>query len=213
MVVDLRGQVAHVAEVARQVRLRGAAIVLVGQAAARSTVGKQPLNEGATSRRLATLLGMNASEYEQAFARHNVLGRVFPGKMGKGDAFPVARARRGATSLQASHVGDGDVVVALGRGVARSFGVPTSTGFFEWFVHPADDPRFHMVVVPHPSGISHWWNSRTNRLAARCFFRWLASLKGFGHPAYKDVPASVRRAEMELYADPFLAARVLGRSR
>lgn len=78
---------------------------------------------------------------------------VFPGKNGKGDAFPRATVlpRLPATA------------VLLGRSVARAYG--HDAPWFEW--RPVG--RKLVAAAPHPSGISHFWNDPRNTRRARRF--------------------------------------------
>lgn len=89
----------------------------------------------------------------------NLLG-AYPGRSGKGDAFPAGEARLAAAALDAR----GALVVLLGLGVTRAFKVAAP-----WFGR-----RGAFVVAPHPSGVSRWWNEAGNRRRARRFWRALA---------------------------------------
>jgi hypothetical protein len=79
----------------------------------------------------------------------------------KGDAFPLERAARAAARLE---LGDGPVIL-LGKGVAGAFGARAD--FFEWF----ELRGRRAVVIPHPSGVSRWWNEPANRRRASRFIR------------------------------------------
>jgi hypothetical protein len=71
-------------------------------------------------------------------------------------------------------------LVLLGRRVARAFGVGEDRPWFEWSgltwksaaLGPTGaNPRglLEVVVFPHPSSTSHFWNERANVDAARRF--------------------------------------------
>lgn len=135
-------------------------VTIVGQAPGRH--GNRRPFDGASGRRLARLAGLGS--YEQLAARcrlQNVLGR-WPGKQGRGDAFPLALARSGARASRFR--GRGPVLLA-GRRVAAAFGV--RTGYFEW----GELRGRPCAVIPHPSGISHWWNDPRNARRAAAFLR------------------------------------------
>ena len=118
------------------------------------------------------------------FDRVNLLAR-FPGKAkGKGDACPRSEAERGAARMAMAGIFKGRLVVLLGAGVARVFGIR------DYFM-PSDlcvprgrvpllafdfTPLFPggVALCPHPSGISMWWNEPANVDAAREFWRVLA---------------------------------------
>lgn len=87
----------------------------------------------------------------------------FPGKSGKGDAFPIALARARAARMRL-----GGEVVLLGRHVARAFGAQGAP-FLEWF----DLRGAWAAVVPHPSGVNHWWNDPANTNRAAVFLAGL----------------------------------------
>lgn len=57
-------------------------------------------------------------------------------------------------------------MLLAGKGVARAFGVGDAR-FFEWL----DLGGAMVAVIPHPSGISHWWNAPANRKKAARFMR------------------------------------------
>jgi len=138
--------------------MMGPMATIVGQAPGRR--GGPPLR-GPCGARLARLAGL--SGVDELARRHelaNLLPR-FPGKRGKGDAFPPAEARRAAHGVRPKHRD----VLLLGRHVARAFGVDRP--FFEWW----DLGRWRVAVVPHPSGVSRWWNDSANRARAAAFLR------------------------------------------
>lgn len=86
--------------------------------------------------------------------------RRWPGDQGKGDAFPIARARRAAGKFKPA-----GVVLLAGKRVAEAFG--ERRAYFEWF----DLRGARAAVIPHPSGISHWWNEPANVARAAAFMR------------------------------------------
>lgn len=135
-------------------------LTIVGQAPGRSR-NKKPF-DGASGRRLARLAGLGS--YAELAARVrlvNLLAR-FPGKLGKGDAFPRGAAAAALGSLRLR----GTILLA-GRNVAAAFGLRTR--YFAW-TELRGKP---CAVLPHPSGISHWWNEPKNVRRASSFLRSL----------------------------------------
>jgi uracil-DNA glycosylase len=91
----------------------------------------------------------------------------FPGKAGKGDAFPIAQARFRAGRMR---FGGARTVIFVGKNVARAFGVNRTAAFFEHFIFWKGGRSFHAWLSPHPSGANHWWNDPANVEKARNFW-------------------------------------------
>jgi energy-coupling factor transporter ATP-binding protein EcfA2 len=111
--------------------------------------GLGPLDPaGASGSRLAGLTGLTADDYISTFDRVNLRQSADSG-VDDGDAArdlrPILRGRR---------------VLALGRSVASALGIDGP--WFEW--HPRDG--FVGASMPHPSGLSRWWNYPSNRRTA-----------------------------------------------
>lgn len=136
--------------------------VLIGQAPGPSGID-DPLG-GACGRRLSNLLGHDVSR----FARRVNLLKKFPGKQGKGDAFPMDEARASAARFEFAD--DECCGLLVGKRVAAAFGLRAD--YFMWCIRP--DGRV-VCAVPHPSGINRWWNDSSNMDRARQFFRELAA--------------------------------------
>jgi hypothetical protein len=136
-------------------------IAIVGQAPGR-TNGSRLAFDGPSGERLARLAGFaRAVDLRRAARLTNLLVR-WPGRgNGKGDAFPIAEAREAAWGVRLA-----GIVLLAGRGVARAFGLGGAR-YFEWAAIGAA----RVAVVPHPSGISHWWNDPRNRRRAGAFLR------------------------------------------
>jgi hypothetical protein len=126
--------------------------VFVGQAPGRSA--GRPL----AGSRLPKLLRITPEEFLSRVETVNVL-EEWPGKSGRGDAFPLKVARERAAVMDLP----GDPVVLVGKNVARAFGV--NRDYFEW----TEVRGKRAVVIPHPSGVSRWFNSENNQLRFRCF--------------------------------------------
>lgn len=152
-------------------------VVFVGQAPADGQDPRHPLVGGSTGRRLAGLLEMTDLEFAVAFERVNVLDE-FPGRSAGGDAFPPAKARRGARALMPRL--KNKIAILLGRGVATAFGFGNFPFLSEIHaVHRLSEDRYcpvRYVIFPHPSGRSRWWNDSERAWAAGDFLRALISV-------------------------------------
>lgn len=138
-------------------------VLLVGQAPSRTSKPREAL----LRTDLATLCSLSLEDYGKAFARTNVLTR-YPGRAAKGDLFPVEEAREGARAL--TQVLDRfRLVVLLGRGVEKAFGLPAES----WF-EIKSDLGTRVVTVPHPSKVNTWWNDKKNVRAAKRFWTKIA---------------------------------------
>lgn len=150
--------------------------LVIGQAPAKDTVGK-PAFSGKSGPKFAELLGVEHARLWDAFDVVNLLD-YYPGvpsdKTKRGDAFPMKEAKQRAEGMRT--LLGGRRVVFVGRNVARAFEAH-NLEFFDWFVDVAQpcfaDDRgfFKYCVVPHPSGISHFWNDPSNVERARLFMR------------------------------------------
>lgn len=116
------------------------------------------------SSELAHMAGIQwPGEWGQLVETFNVLDR-FPGRAdGGGDLFPFPLATLCASRLKAT-LGERPLIVLLGRRVERAWGLQQP-----WFRTIGG-----VVVVPHPSHTSRWWNSRVNRLEAHVFWQEVA---------------------------------------
>lgn len=137
---------------------------MVGQAPSRSQDFTNPV-ETRLSTKLAGLMGVHVSEFLTEVARYNVLPE-WPGPQGKGDKFPMYWARREASDLMMLMAGRR--VILLGTRVSVAFGL-RSWGLMRW--HRCERDHADYAVLPHPSGVNHWWNSPDNREAAAKFMR------------------------------------------
>jgi uracil-DNA glycosylase len=131
-------------------------VLIVGEAPGRE-FGGEPL-AGYASR----LPGIESHDRENLLAE-------WPGKDGKGDAFPWLEAKDAAEILL--HFVPPDVrIVLMGTRVARAFGFERHEYvWLTWF--GARGRTF--AVCPHPSGIVRWWNDPANVRRARGFFEEL----------------------------------------
>lgn len=125
--------------------------LLVGQAPGPRTFGR-PAFDGPSGRRLSKLLG--ADLLERVDAVNLVQYWPGPSKHGKGCHFPLREAIEAAKELDLE---GRPVVLLAGRGVARAFEVRLKS-YFETF----EVRGVPAMIVPHPSGVSHWWNNGEN---------------------------------------------------
>jgi uracil-DNA glycosylase len=144
-------------------------IAIVGQAPGPNN-GRRRAFEGPCERRLAALLGVDVRDLRERVRMVNLLDE-FPGDAGrhrgKGDAFPLDRAREAARRKPL--VG---MTILAGRNVATAYGIRNAL-YFRWITvgWSKDTAPVLVVVIPHPSGVNRWWNRRKNRLQARSFLR------------------------------------------
>lgn len=139
--------------------------VLVGQAPSRTGNPKRPLEGRPLSTKLASLAGISRSSYLKQFDRYNVLD-FWPGKNGKGDRFPLAKARERARKLTRKLTGR--VVVFVGQRTAEAFGY----GDLEPLAWK-DCGRYYAALLPYPSGVNRWFSEPSNRVCASEFMERL----------------------------------------
>lgn len=141
-------------------------VLVVGQAPSRDTDGHAPFT-GRSGRRLAGLLGVDALHDHVLVL--NLVER-WPGKAGKGDAFPMAEARETAGAVLAlPDEPEPWRLVLCGANVARAFGLRD--------VRPLDVVVVgakELLMLPHPSGINRWWNGDGHEQAASAVLRSFA---------------------------------------
>lgn len=132
--------------------------LVVGEAPSRTSTA--PL-DGPSGRRLAALAGVPFEELPARFELTNLLDR-WPGRgSGPGAAFPRAEARAAAASMEI----EGRRVVLLGKRVASAFGVVGD------LLDVVEHRGAEVLVLPHPSGASRWWNSPDGRARAEAALR------------------------------------------
>lgn len=180
--------------------------LLIGQAPGPNTDPEYPLYpvpRTSAGGRLCTLLGMTKGEYLRTFDRCNLLP-YFPGRSRiRDDSFPMPAARLAARVMRP--LLRGRHVVLVGRKVASAFDLQEA----DWFspVQLRCGPRHAVtdcpgvataMVVPHPSGRNHWYNSDDNREAARVALRAFAEKVDVGsRNVLPFVPEGPREVVME----------------
>ncbi len=140
--------------------------LLLGLAPSRRTDGDPPWS-GASGRRLAGLLRAPLAAH---FALANLLDR-WPGADGRGDRFDPAALRAAAARLLRR---TDRPIIATGRPVAVALGLGGGFPPLRWGV--LDDGR-PAAYLPHPSGLTLWYNDLDNRCAAAAFLRAAAGLE------------------------------------
>lgn len=128
----------------------------------------QPL-EG-VRRRISTISGLPVALLEDRFRWLNLLDE-WPGYGPSGGSrFPADAAEQRADDLMRAVAG-GELrtrFIYLGRRVAKAFRFQGA-----WFVWTDGQ-----TVVPHPSGLSRWWNSEENLARAHAFWQETAHASG-----------------------------------
>lgn len=159
--------------------------LLVGQAPSKNSDRSDPLGDGRSSKFMAKVCGMSHSDFKDFFRRANLLA-YWPGySEGKGDAFPLLPAVIAADRLKKA--AGSRITVLLGKKVAQAYGWEPGRDFLEW--------RGAELLFPHPSKVSHWWNSEENMLRARMVMSELvAFLKGERH----ELPSGCELSDRDL---------------
>jgi len=143
--------------------------LIVGQAPSRNNPA--PFSGGMTGRRIAHLLDVRYDALPALVRWENLLDE-WPGKSGKGDRFDIDAARAAATALveREAHRAMRDKteprLLLLGRAVTKSFGIFEAEPFTFYTAGP-----LRIAMLPHPSGINHFWNSPENVERAARFLR------------------------------------------
>lgn len=143
-------------------------IILVGRAPSRTSDPARPLAGSQSGRRLLSLSGLQGGQFWRAFEAVNLLDR-WPGPAaGAGDRFPLAEARLAARELR-RHL-EGRRVLLLGPEVCTALGAEPPP-LLVWRPGVPAVPASSWAVFPHPSGVSHFWNSAADALDAARFLQ------------------------------------------
>jgi len=149
-------------------------IVLIGEAPGKRGRRGEAALCGRIGRRLAKLMNVTEYDYRWRTRRENLLPR-WPGKApaGHGTAWPAKLARGAARRMERRGLfaPRDRVVILLGRRVAAAFGFSQQDWFAPFCIAPTQGLAAAVIVAPHPSGASRWWNEPRNWNAARRF--WL----------------------------------------
>ena len=135
--------------------------LLVGQVPSKRGNGQPAVSGGlGSAARLSKLIGMPVLD---AFDAVNLLDG-WPGKQGKGDAFPAGAAKDKAVDIAVydRH----QVLILMGRRVAAAFRVCDLDYFGTTLLWSK-----RVYLFPHPSGVNRWWNDEENVAEAGRFLR------------------------------------------
>lgn len=135
--------------------------IIVGQAPSRTSDPGSPMS-GRPMSFMCRTFGVTERKMKASFRFVNLV-KKFPGKNGKGDAFPLNVASNAAGRLMERTRGE---LLLAGKLVAAAFGI-NGCEYFRWYTMGSK----RVAVFPHPSGINRWWNERRNKKMARRFFR------------------------------------------
>jgi uracil-DNA glycosylase len=114
---------------------------------------------------LARLAGCSLQELHDRWTIRNVL-KNFPGRdpSGRGDAFPAEEARQPGEEILRRAISCHAKVLVLGKRAAEALGL-TDARYLEWYKKSQANPWHKdtpdtatIGILPHPSGINHWWN-------------------------------------------------------
>ena len=138
-------------------------ILLIGEAPGKQSTspGFDGALMGRIGKRLAGLMGTTLNVYRWNTTRCNLLKK-------NGKPWLPKRARRAARRMEnlGLYARKGRVVILLGRNVARAFGFGSAPWFKAFW-----NGNVVVVVAPHPSGKSRWWNDPANTEEARKFWQ------------------------------------------
>jgi len=123
---------------------------------------------GEVGKRIANLVGISFFVYLRHTDRRNLIDR-FPGKSGKGDAFPIEEAYRNAMYMRNDL--HGRSVIFIGRQVAAAFGCARFKILRWWDGSGTGLPCRRFAILPHPSRLNRWWSDSRHERAAEKFLR------------------------------------------
>jgi uracil-DNA glycosylase len=138
---------------------------------------------GKAAKRLESLSGLTATQLDRNFDKINIF-KYFPGRLGsgKGDKFDVKKARILARTI---NIDKYRLVIFLGLNVAKSFEKIKRPRLFKEFYLSKEDRLSIGLILPHPSGVSHFWNTVENRNKAARTLRRLIKKTGIVIGNYK----------------------------
>jgi hypothetical protein len=119
----------------------------------------------------------------------NLIPKLQPKIAGtKGDSFDRALARRAATRIYTRAVSDGrEVLILAGKGVGQCF-LPDKKPL-EYYKTYWGIASMRIFVIPHPSGINHYWNNPSNVDAASKILRAIVFGWPMSHPSLRNTNA------------------------
>lgn len=146
-------------------------ILLIGQAPSRTSQGKLPFS-GQSGKRLADLAAIPQKDLKNYFRMVNVLD-YWPGRSGKGDAFPRDKISDKLRKMVAAY----SETIFVGREVAARFNF-NAPEYLKWYPRPRG--KRAAAILPHPSKVNHWYNDLQNLEDAQMFLRgiiWVMDLE------------------------------------
>eukprot|EP00943_MAST-04B_sp_MAST-4B-sp1_P006243 g6243.t1 len=131
---------------------------------------------GKAAKRLESLSGLTATQLDRIFDKTNIF-KYFPGRLGsgKGDKFDLKKARLLARTIDIEKY---RLVIFLGLNVAKSFEKIKRPRLFKEIYLSKEDRLSIGLILPHPSGVSHYWNTVENRNKAATTLRRLMKKTG-----------------------------------
>ena len=152
--------------------------IFVGQAPGFD--GQEKPLVGRSGKRLEMLCGLSCGQMDSLFDKTNIF-KEFPGRQShplKGDMFDIKKARMLTKNMKFDNY---KLVVFLGLNVAKSFDFIKRPRLFKQFYMTKEDKLSIGIVLPHPSGVSHYWNTKENREKAMKVLRRVMKKTGIGN--------------------------------
>ncbi len=159
--------------------------ILIGEAPSKTNGHDWPFS-GPCAKRISSLFGVEEHEWRSKTISLNLIDK-WPGSAGlKGSKFNAAAGESAARMFTACcpWVSEPMPVLLLGLRVARTFYGTRRVEYFgrhmkldhlatlsQYSRHDNYPTRCRVWTVPHPSGISHWWNDEDNVRTAKRFFK------------------------------------------
>lgn len=136
--------------------------IIIGEAPSRIGDPDKPLS-GRCGARLCKLMGMPKYDYEQLAEEFELVNLLQEHQRlpitGRGHAYDLPAAILSARRMRAQGIFDERLTIFLGKRVARAvlerYRIPSY--FMQCSSHRVQQPATY-VVVPHPSGVNHYWN-------------------------------------------------------
>lgn len=135
--------------------------LIIGEAPSKNEFPPTPI-EGRIGRRLASYAGLSFEEFLTRFDRVNLLS-VRQDTAEKGFTFDRVAALE-SWRIIARRIKPGQTVLLLGKRVADAVGCVN-----DYFEPCRLVGGITLYVVPHPSGVSRWWNDEKNKERMRGF--------------------------------------------
>lgn len=134
--------------------------LIIGEAPSKNEYPPTPI-AGRIGRRLADMAGLTFEDFLEKFERVNLLA-VRQDTAEKGFEFDLEYAKTSAMLLSMT-LRLRPAVILLGRRVAKAFDLKDD------YFAPLTINGAPAWIVPHPSGVSRWWNDPENEEKMRTF--------------------------------------------